>query len=347
MRCPNCGAEIGTSNTCEYCGSTITSEMKKEQEILNKSGCPKCGSTNIKFTRENHGEVNGKNSKKIVHKTVGVCNDCGYTWYLDVVEPKKRKTWLWVLGWIFIFPVPLTILMLRKKDMKPAVKYGIIAAAWVLYLIIGFGRNSSNNRPSTDNTAIVAEQSKETEKEEQAKPEEQAQPAEDNKQDEASADNSEENESEEAENTEDAGNTEDADNDGEDTSEDADNGEEETDSDEADASERVFDPQDVSDETIESIETYGDYLIMYEMIIDDYYSNLEDTLKGTILYDEATFKQMRDELDEEFAKQEEEYGEMKDMKIVGKESLVQFLKDYRDSLQEVVNTYDETLEGFK
>ena len=317
MRCPNCGAEIGTSNTCEYCGSTITSEMKKEQEILNKSGCPKCGSTNIKFTRENHGEVNGKNSKKIVHKTVGVCNDCGYTWYLDVVEPKKRKTWLWVLGWIFIFPVPLTILMLSKKDMKPAVKYGIIAAAWVLYLIIGFGRNSSNNRPSTDNTAIVAEQSKETEKEEQARPEEQAQPAEYNKQDEASADNSEENESEE------------------------------TDSDEADASERVFEPQDVSDESIESIETYGDYLIMYEMIIDDYYSNLEDTLKGTILYDEATFKQMRDELDEEFAKQEEEYGEMKDMKIVGKESLVQFLKDYRDSLQEVVNTYDETLEGFK
>ena len=334
MRCPNCGAEIGTSDKCEYCGSTITSDMKKEQEILNKKGCPKCGSTNIKFTRENHGEVNGKKSKKIVHKTVGVCSDCGYTWYLDVAEPKKRKTWLWVLGWIFIFPVPLTILMLRKKDMKPAVKYGIIAAAWVLYLIIGFGRNSSNNRPSTDNTAIVAEQTKETEKEEQAEQ------SEDKKQDEPVAENSEETGPEEAENTENADIYE------EDTAEDADNGEEDTASDEADASERVFDPQDVSDETIESIETYGDYLIMYEMIIDDYYSNLEDTLKGTILYDEATFKQMRDELDESFKQQEEEYGEMKDMKIVGKESLVQFLKDYRDSLQEVVDTYAETLKGF-
>ena len=170
MRCPNCGAEIGTSDKCEYCGSTITSDMKKEQEILNKKGCPKCGSTNIKFTRENHGEVNGKKSKKIVHKTVGVCSDCGYTWYLDVAEPKKRKTWLWVLGWIFIFPVPLTILMLRRKDMKPAIKYGIIAAAWIIYLIIGFGRNSSNNKPSTDNTSIVAEQTKESGKEEQAKP---------------------------------------------------------------------------------------------------------------------------------------------------------------------------------
>ena len=337
MRCPNCGAEIGTSDRCEYCGSTITSDMKKEQEILNKKGCPKCGSTNIKFTRENHGEVSGKNSKKIVHKTVGVCNDCGYTWYLDVVEPKKRKTWLWVLGWIFIFPVPLTILMLRKKDMKPAIKYGIIAAAWIIYLIIGFGRNSSNKKPSTDNTAIVAEQTKEAEKEEQAEPAEQS---EDKKQDEPVAENSEETGPEEAENTENA------DIDEEDTAEDADNGEEDTASDEADASERVFDPQDVSDETIESIETYGDYLIMYEMIIDDYYSNLEDTLKGTILYDEATFKQMRDELDESFRQQEEEYGEMKDMKIVGKESLVQFLKDYRDSLQEVVDTYAETLKGF-
>lgn len=32
--------------------------------------------------------------------------------------PKRRKTWLWVLGWICIFPVPLTIIMLNKKDMS-------------------------------------------------------------------------------------------------------------------------------------------------------------------------------------------------------------------------------------
>ena len=158
MRCPNCGAEIGNSDKCEYCGSFISSDMKKEQEILNKKGCPKCGSTNVKYSRENHGEVKGKSSKTIVHKTVGICNDCGYTWYPNVDEPKKRKTWLWVLGWVFIFPVPLTILMLRKKDMKPALKYGIIAAAWIVYLLIGLGGNSSNNKPSTADTSVVAEQ---------------------------------------------------------------------------------------------------------------------------------------------------------------------------------------------
>ena len=158
MRCPNCGAEIGNSDKCEYCGSFISSDMKKEQEILNKKGCPKCGSTNVKYSRENHGEVKGKSSKTIVHKTVGICNDCGYTWYPNVDEKKKKKTWLWVLGWVFIFPVPLTILMLRKKDMKPALKFGIIAAAWIVYLLIGLGGNSSNNKPSTADTSVVAEQ---------------------------------------------------------------------------------------------------------------------------------------------------------------------------------------------
>ena len=47
--------------------------------------------------------------------------------------PPKRRTWLWVLGWIFIFPLPLTVLLIRKEDMKPVVKYAIIAAVWVLY----------------------------------------------------------------------------------------------------------------------------------------------------------------------------------------------------------------------
>ena len=38
-----------------------------------------------------------------------------------------------------------------------------IAAAWIIYLIIGLGGNSSNKQPSTDNTAVVSEQTKEAE----------------------------------------------------------------------------------------------------------------------------------------------------------------------------------------
>lgn len=142
MKCLNCGAEISTnSKECEFCGSQISYEMRKEQEKLNKQGCPKCGSSNINFNREKQGELNGKNGTAIVRSTVGVCKDCGHTWSVSsgTEMPKKRKTWLWVLGWICIFPLPLTILLIRKKEMKPALKYGIIVIAWIIYLLIGLG----------------------------------------------------------------------------------------------------------------------------------------------------------------------------------------------------------------
>ena len=154
MKCPNCGAEIANgSKTCEFCGTQITYDMLREQEQLSKKGCPKCGSSNITFTRENQGEIRGRKAKKVVHTTVGYCKDCGYTWTPEMEKPKKRRTFLWILGWIFIFPVPLTILMLRKKELKPAIKYGVIAAAWIIYLILVLvSRGNNKKQPSTEST---------------------------------------------------------------------------------------------------------------------------------------------------------------------------------------------------
>ncbi|MBR5381538.1 MAG: hypothetical protein IK136_02840 [Oscillospiraceae bacterium] len=51
-------------------------------------------------------------------------------------QPRKRHTLLWVLGWIFIFPVPLTILMLRNRTLPAWARYGVIAAGWIVYLLI-------------------------------------------------------------------------------------------------------------------------------------------------------------------------------------------------------------------
>lgn len=156
MNCEHCGAEISRgSNICEYCGSSISAEMIEERNQINKMRCPRCGSTNLSFTRETQGEVIGKKSKAVVHSTVGMCRDCGFTWNASGVSTtKKRKTWLWVLGWIFIFPVPLTIIMLRKKDMKPILKYVIIAVAWLLYIIIGFsGTGDTDVTSDIDDTS--------------------------------------------------------------------------------------------------------------------------------------------------------------------------------------------------
>lgn len=146
MKCPNCGAEINSnSKYCEFCGTAVTMQMRKEQEQMNKVGCPRCKSTNIAFTREKQGEVKGKRGTAVVRSTVGMCKDCGYTWHTesDNQNAKKKKGWLrilgWILGWIYIFPIPITILMRRKKEMKPAIKYGIIAVAWLVYVAFFVG----------------------------------------------------------------------------------------------------------------------------------------------------------------------------------------------------------------
>ena len=57
--------------------------------------------------------------------------------------------------------------------------------------------------------------------------------------------------------------------------------------------EQAFEPQDVSDETIKSIKTYDDYLVMNQMIIDDYLTNYEAAIKGTVLWSEKTFADMK------------------------------------------------------
>ena len=169
MKCPSCGAET-QGKFCEYCGS----EMPQAKPQV--GGCPKCGSNNVSFKRERVATATQRTSRKNIigtgrtgqsvsqsaYRTVGLCQSCGYTWNPNAAsQGSGKKTWLWVLGWIFIFPVPLTILMLRKKDMKPAVKYGIITAAWLLFLVIGMSGNSESNVPQTDvpSTTVQMEQS--------------------------------------------------------------------------------------------------------------------------------------------------------------------------------------------
>ena len=51
---------------------------------------------------------------------------------LQPVADKKRKTWLWVLGWIFIFPVPL-MRIIKRKRIKPALRVLIIIFSWIMW----------------------------------------------------------------------------------------------------------------------------------------------------------------------------------------------------------------------
>lgn len=98
-----------------------------------------------------------------------------------------------------------------------------------------------------------------------------------------------------------------------------------------------FNPQDTSDATIGSISTYNDYLTMYSKIVDEYLTNYQNAVAGTVLDDTNTIEQMKQETLKSLEEQKKEYGAMGNKKIIGKDSLVEFLKNYRNGLKEYID----------
>ncbi len=187
MKCPNCGGE-NSGKFCQFCGS----EMPKESTPINITNnffgsetnttsqtsdggcCPKCGSSKIGFKRERIGTNSRSTSRKkyvgtgrkgsysstASYRTVGLCQNCGYTWEpgtssnFNLSSSKSNMVW-WVLGWIFIFPLPLTIILLRKNNMNKWLRYGIIAFAWIVY-IAWIASASSGKKKNTSSVGTPA-----------------------------------------------------------------------------------------------------------------------------------------------------------------------------------------------
>lgn len=104
-----------------------------------------------------------------------------------------------------------------------------------------------------------------------------------------------------------------------------------------------FNPQDVSDATIESIKTYEDYLIMNEKIIDNYYTEADEAFKGTVLEDSVAIQELKDSTKKEMEDLKKQYGPLKKAPIQGKEEVIKTLKDYRDNLHEQVEQWKASL----
>ena len=101
-----------------------------------------------------------KDSKKRSGKRPGKNVRGGNSGMGNLGESKKRKTWLWVLGWICIFPLSLTIL-LSKKVMKAPVKYGIIAVAWIIYIMIAIAVTSGSDSENVEDVTRTVTDSSE------------------------------------------------------------------------------------------------------------------------------------------------------------------------------------------
>ena len=151
-KCNNCGTEFNEGNFCPKCG------VKAGQE---ERVCPRCNTKYFSAACPTCGYIPGNDNQ---NQTPSPANAAATP--AQPTQP-KRKTWLWVLGWIFIFPLPLTLILIKKPNMKKGLKYGIIIAAWVVYILIGIGSSANDKKDtasssSPDATTAVVATEKET-----------------------------------------------------------------------------------------------------------------------------------------------------------------------------------------
>ena len=126
--CPACGGNT-FSRTCKNCGRSFDAALKT---------CPDCGVHIYQSPRRC--PVCGRNVY------TPVCPGCGAEMNATPEETGTRNagvgqrtnlTWLWVLGWIFCFPIPLTVLIVRTPRLQNWVKALLIALLWAFILLIG------------------------------------------------------------------------------------------------------------------------------------------------------------------------------------------------------------------
>lgn len=120
---------------CKKCNSKI------EDDAL---VCPYCGCVTKKGSRKRDSQPDQQVTRNIVENNIES-------------QPKKRKTWLWVLGWIFALPVPLTILLLRNKKLKKFITIPVLAIVWMFYLIVVAAFMSTGDESTTKTSSRTEE----------------------------------------------------------------------------------------------------------------------------------------------------------------------------------------------
>lgn len=190
MKCPNCNAETKDAKYCEYCGSELPketpninitnnyyAEVNNSCEDNEAGKCPKCQSSNVKFRREKVGEVGksssykngltktrkGNSARQSYYRTVGVCQQCGYTWDPNSgADNKKGKGCLWWFLMLCIWPIALSVWFYKTDKIKldKKIRLGIIAVFWIIALV--FGGSSEDTETTTPDTTIESNVESET-----------------------------------------------------------------------------------------------------------------------------------------------------------------------------------------
>jgi len=145
LQCDNCGSELildpnAEKYTCSYCNTSFLLDKKTQYiQYVNAE------ETGYQFEKGRYRAQQEYQQDQAKNKFE--------TYNSKKDEGKKKNLIWWILGWIVIFPVPLTVLLVRNKKIDKKLRIAIIAIAWLLYLGIGiFGKNSQIKSTDIENS---------------------------------------------------------------------------------------------------------------------------------------------------------------------------------------------------
>ena len=132
--CPHCGAPLvidakAQQAKCEYCGMTTLIERAASSTSL------------VDSEEQGYRFEKGRLRAQAEQASKPIVQQVRYEYVQE--KPKKRHTFWWVMGWIFIFPIPATILILRSTKMHWILKTVLIVLVWGLYIAIAASGSSA------------------------------------------------------------------------------------------------------------------------------------------------------------------------------------------------------------
>lgn len=145
MTCPHCGAnlKIDSEKTvayCEHCGAKLV--IDDEVHHVKYDNAEQAGYEFEKGRQRAQAEAAQNGTNRVTYRVP-----------VQQEPIKKRRTWLWVLGWIFFFPAPIMVLIWRKKntwDIK--VKVAVTIAFWIIFFAIGASNNEETEKTTTSSS---------------------------------------------------------------------------------------------------------------------------------------------------------------------------------------------------
>lgn len=139
MVCPQCGGTLeAPENTkqmqCPFCNTTVM--LDDEVQHIQFDNSKQAGYDFEKGrieAQQDHAAQQAQYNQEVIRAQQ------------ETNRKRKNLIW-WILGWIFIFPVPLSILIVKSNKLKPALKVVLVSVLWVALVLFGVFANINQQK---------------------------------------------------------------------------------------------------------------------------------------------------------------------------------------------------------